>query len=354
MSEQRKAKRRLSDINFEKDGSHLALVHKVQGGAASGYSTLVMKATDKYSPEFIEKASQVKVTLSLPDFLEKFFHVWGENAELLATLFGYEPNEDENDEYSTQTFWSWYREKAMERETVDSWGDPITRPSSQDRKEWIEDQLQGIEILKSATLAKGSADFINSLTEEQYLGLLKDQQFIEKSFKLQEVKKDLDGESGGKPTKGVNPKQTKASKADTQENEMTNVTQETIEKAQYDAKEVELQKALADIQKAKEEIELFKTKEKEAVEKAREAEVIAAVVDVDASAKLFKAVKDLDAEAFKDVVDVVKALTAKVDESEMFKEKGSKESGEKVSKAAAQANPVAAALQARLAAAQQQ
>ena len=112
---------------------------------------------------------------------------------------------------------------------------------------------------------------------------------------------------------------------------------ETIEKAQYDAKEVELQKALADIQKAKEEIELFKAKEKEAVEKAREAEVVAAVVDVDASAKLFKAVKDLDAEAFKDVVDVVKALTAKVDESEMFKEKGSPEEGVKVAKSAVQA-----------------
>lgn len=351
MTDKVKAKRKLTDITFEHEGAHLALVHKVQGGAASGYKTLVMKSVDNRSPDFIEKASQVKVTLSLPDFLEKFFHVWGEDAELLATLFGYEPSEDESEEYSTQSFWSWYREKAMEHGAVDSWGDPITRPTSQDRKEWVEDQLQGIEILKSATLAKGSADFINSLTEDQYLNLLKDQQFIEKSFKLQEVKKDLDGESGGKPTKGANPKQTKASKADTQENEMT---QETIEKAQYDAKEVELQKALADIQKAKEEIELFKAKEKEAVEKAREAEVVAAVVDVDASAKLFKAVKDLDAEAFKDVVDVVKALTAKVDESEMFKEKGSKESGEKVSKAAAQANPVAAALQARLAAAQQQ
>ena len=334
MTDKVKAKRKLTDITFEHEGAHLALVHKAQGGAASGYKTLVMKSVDNRSPEFIEKASQVKVTLSLPDFLEKFFHVWGEDAELLATLFGYEPSEDESEEYSTQSFWSWYREKAMEHGAVDSWGDPITRPTSQDRKEWVEDQLQGIEILKSATLAKGSADFINSLTEDQYLNLLKDQQFIEKSFKLQEVKKDLDGESGGKPTKGVNPKQTKASKADTQEKEMT---QETIEKAQYDAKEVELQKALADIQKAKEEIELFKAKEKEAVEKAREAEVVAAVVDVDASAKLFKAVKDLDAEAFKDVVDVVKALTAKVDESEMFKEKGSPEEGVKVAKSAVQA-----------------
>lgn len=337
MTDKVKAKRKLTDITFEHEGAHLALVHKAQGGAASGYKTLVMKSVDNRSPEFIEKASQVKVTLSLPDFLEKFFHVWGEDAELLATLFGYEPSEDDSEEYSTQSFWSWYREKAMEHGAVDSWGDPITRATSQDRKEWIEDQLQSIEILKSATLSKGSADFINSLTEEQYLGLLKDQQFIEKSFKLQEVKKDLDGESGGKPTKGVNPKQTKASKADTQENEMTNVTQETIEKAQYDAKEVELQKALADIQKAKKEIELFKAKEKEAVEKAREAEVVAAVVDVDTSAKLFKAVKDLDAEAFKDVVDVVKALTAKVDESEMFKEKGSPEEGVKVAKSAVQA-----------------
>lgn len=335
MTDKVKAKRKLTDITFEHEGAHLALVHKAQGGAASGYKTLVMKSVDNRSPEFIEKASQVKVTLSLPDFLEKFFHVWGEDAELLATMFGYEPSEDESDdEYSTQSFWSWYREKAMEHGAVDSWGDPLTRPTSQDRKDWIEDQLQGIEILKSATLSKGSADFISSLSEEQYLGLLKDQQFIEKSFKLQEVKKDLDGESGGKPTKGVNPKQTKASKADTQEKEMT---QETIEKAQYDAKEVELQKALADIQKAKEEIELFKAKEKEAVEKAREAEVVAAVVDVDASAKLFKAVKDLDAEAFKDVVDVVKALTAKVDESEMFKEKGSPEEGVKVAKSAVQA-----------------
>ena len=64
MSEEIKAKRRLSNINFEKEGSHLALVHKMQGGSANGYKTLVMKSVDNRSPEFIEKASQVKVTLS--------------------------------------------------------------------------------------------------------------------------------------------------------------------------------------------------------------------------------------------------------------------------------------------------
>ena len=49
MTDKVKAKRKLTDINFEKEGSHLALVHKVQGGGANGRTTLVMKATDKHS-----------------------------------------------------------------------------------------------------------------------------------------------------------------------------------------------------------------------------------------------------------------------------------------------------------------
>lgn len=326
-----KAKRRLSNINFEAEGSHLALVHKVQGGAANNTKTLVMKATDKYSPEFIQKASQVKVTLSLPDFLEKFFHVWGDDAEILATLFGYTPSEDDSGEYEQENFWCWYREKAAKEGNLDYWGEPLTRATDEDRKQWLSEQLQGIEILKSATLAKGSTDFISGLTEEQYLNLLKDQEFIEKSFTKLEVKKDVNNGGG-------EPQQSKANTADTQENKMT---QETIAKAQYDAdvtaKEVELQKALADIQKAKEEIELFKAKEKASIEKARENEVKAALKEEEASAKLFKAVKELSDEAFKDVVDVVKSLSAKLDETDMFKEKGSPEAGVKVAKSTLQA-----------------
>ena len=133
---------------------------------------------------------------------------------------------------------------------------------------------------------------------------------------------------------GGKPKQTEANIADTKENTMT---QETIEKAQYDAKEVELQKALEEIQKAKEEIEAFKAKEKEAIEKAREQEVKSAVEDVEASAKLFKAVKDLEDEAFKDVVEVVKSLSQKVEDQALFKEQGSPDEGVQVQKSALQA-----------------
>ena len=100
-----KAKRKLTDITFEHEGAHLALVHKMQGGAANGYSTLVMKSLDNRSPEFIQEASQIRVTLSLPDFLEKFFHVWGDDAEVLAAMFGYVESEDDSNEYDQESFW---------------------------------------------------------------------------------------------------------------------------------------------------------------------------------------------------------------------------------------------------------
>lgn len=50
------AKRRLTDISFEHDGAHVALVGKFQGGPANGVTTLVLKATDDISEEALEKA----------------------------------------------------------------------------------------------------------------------------------------------------------------------------------------------------------------------------------------------------------------------------------------------------------
>lgn len=45
MTEKQKAKRRLTDFNFEAQGSHVALVHKEQGGPANLYTTLLTKST---------------------------------------------------------------------------------------------------------------------------------------------------------------------------------------------------------------------------------------------------------------------------------------------------------------------
>ena len=69
-----KAKRRLTEFNFESSGSHVALVHKEQGGAANKYTTILTKATDSITDQqvasqlaLIEKAklnSQIRQELS--------------------------------------------------------------------------------------------------------------------------------------------------------------------------------------------------------------------------------------------------------------------------------------------------
>ena len=343
-----KAKRKISKFNFEAEGSAVALVSASQGGAANSFKTLVIKSADKYSKEFIEKAQKVQVTMEFDDFLVKFFDMWREDAKILSSILGFSEDSSDNEEddlgvYNDDYFYEWFDEKLGD--------DRYRSPTEEDKKAWLEYRKQGITLIKSLAESDNKLEMLAALSEQDYWSVINEQKLFEKALK----QKDL---SGGEPTTpvvetGKISKKAKTAVHNQEENPMSGTNPETnVEDA------VALKKALDDqkveLQKALEAVELFKAKEKEAVEKAREAEVVAAVVDVDASAKLFKAVKDLDAEAFKDVVDVVKALTAKVDESEMFKEKGSKESGEKVSKAAAQANPVAAALQARLAAAQQQ
>lgn len=51
-----KAKRRLTDISFDHEGAHVALVGKFQGGPANGMTTLITKATDDISEEALDKA----------------------------------------------------------------------------------------------------------------------------------------------------------------------------------------------------------------------------------------------------------------------------------------------------------
>jgi len=103
---------------------------------------------------------------------------------------------------------------------------------------------------------------------------------------------------------------------------------------------VALKKALDEqavqLQKALEAVELFKQKEQEQIAKARNADLVAAVEDKEQAEKLFKAVKGLEAEDFQAVVEVVKALTAKVDANGFFVETGAK-TGEQVQKSALQA-----------------
>ena len=328
MTQQRKAKRRLSDFDFSKEGSHIALVHKDQGGAANGYETLIMKSTANFSQEFIQKVQRVKVEMELPEFLSRFYGMWyAEEAKELAKLFGWVDYSDVADKV----------EDAIE-------GERSVELIDSNPTDYVKTKLQDLDNLVSVAKASTKdgvvdtallANALASLTEEQYLMLLEDQASVEKALK-----------SGGKkPNKKVVDKEQpivkEADKAvHKEEKQMTEKVAEqevdVVAKAQYD----EIQKAFKEqeeqLQKATAMLEEFKQKEKEQIQKAREATLLAAVESKDTAEKLFKAVGELEQEHFDIVVEVVKALAAKVTDTDMFKEVGSQQEGEQVHKSTVQ------------------
>ena len=318
-TKKRVAKRRLTNIDFSQEGSHLALVHKDQGGSANGYSTLIMKATGKYSEEFLKKAAQVQVTLSFEEFLRKFFGLWYEDAKVLASVLGMqdEPVEDEDE--------NWYQD-------------------------YIEEQVEKFEILKSAHESENKFEFLSQLSEDDYLTVLQNQEKIEKA--MASIQSDGGGVEPTKPVTKVTTKTKKATKAvhTQEEDSMSGKAPEMIEKSQYEEVLKQQQETQELLQKALASVAEFEKKEKEAVAKARKADLLAAVEVEEVAETLFKAVGELEAEQFDAVVEVVKALNAKVEKQGFFEEQGSAAEGQQDQNV----SPVAKALRTRLTKSEQQ
>lgn len=300
-----KAKRKLSDITFEKEGCHIALTHKSQGYSANGKPyALIMKSK---SQEFIEKIQQVRVTMELPDFLEKFFSIWGSDAQVLAKLMGYEREEfDGSDE-----------------------------PQSYD--DWINERVEGIEILKSLKESENPSIAIVAMDEKDILTVLKAQAQLEPFLNQPE------GEPSGKQL----------------EKNMPNPNTEMVEKSalvdlqkSLDDKVVELAKANADLETAKVELEkaIAKNAEYEAEKakakvEARKAALKDAVADDAKVDVLFKSLSVASDEDFAATVETLKGLRAAQENSELFKEAGAA-AGEQTS---ATETPIQKALKAELA-----
>lgn len=82
MTDNKSAVRRFLDISFDDPTAHVALVSKEQGGPANGYTTLVTKAIQQPAPE-------VSVDMTMESFLTYFFDMWRDDAQALAKLLGY-------------------------------------------------------------------------------------------------------------------------------------------------------------------------------------------------------------------------------------------------------------------------
>lgn len=381
MATQRKAKRKLSDISFEKEGAHVALTSKTQGGPANGHDYALVLKANNFSEEFVQKMQQVKVTMELPEFLRKFFGMYGDDCEILAKMMGYE-KPDMQDEVEKESY-----------------------------EDYIQSKMEAFEILKSANEADSLADVLSTLDETEYLAMLNDQERIEKAFaELEKAYKPKVGDmvswnsSGGRATGKVtrivrdgsmsvpntsftlngtedNPAVmiklyrdgeptdvmvghkagtlSKVQKSLTQESEPAAFAQgndtstnagveniegvsasvnkeelektkmedevkvETVEKAQFELVQKALDEQKVQLQKAMETIAVFEAEKKEAINKAKTQRVQAIVKDESKVQAIAKAALALESEDdFTAFLDAMQSMVATAEASELFVEKG--------------------------------
>lgn len=316
MATQRKAKRKLSDISFEKEGAHVALTSKQQGGPANTHDYALVLKANKFSEEFVQKMQQVRVTMELPDFLRKFFSVYYEDAEVLARMMGYEKPE-------------------MTEEV-----------KTQDYEDYIQSKLEAFEILKSANDSESLSEVLSELDENEYLAMLNDQERLEKALvdiekatKESEPAASADGtdtstNAGVENIEGVS---TSVNKEELEKTKMEDeVKVETVEKAQFELVQKALDEQKVQLQKAMETIAQFEAEKKEAINKAKTEKVKAIVKDESKVEAIAKAALSLESEDdFTAFLAAMEAMMTTVEKSEMFVEKGASTQEETVVKESA-------------------
>jgi hypothetical protein len=378
----RKTKRKLSDIDFSGEGSHIALVSKQQGGPASGADYKLVLKGNKFSEEFVQKMQQVRVTMELPDFLRKFFSMYGDDAEILARMMGYEYPEMPENEDVPETY-----------------------------SDYIESRMEAFEILKAANEADKLSSVLSELDEDEFLAMLNDQALIEKAFEdlekaykpktgdmvqwnssggkakgkiehvmtegtlgvpgtefsinataenpaaliriyrdgeptetlvghksstLTKIKKSLEQESAPAASADGNDTSTNAgveniegvsasvNKIELEKSKMDDELKvETVEKAQFELVQKALDEQKVQLQKALDTIAQFEAEKKEAINKAKTEKIKAVVKDESKVEAIAKAALSLESEDdFTAFVTAIEAMMATVEKSDMFVEKG--------------------------------
>lgn len=276
------AKKRLRDVTFDHEGAHLALCSKSQGAANNQDNALILKA-GQFSPELIEKAQRVQVTMELPEFLEKFFDLWYSDAQVLARLMGYKPEEEEQDTY----------------------------------EDWIDERVKSFTLLKSLHEAPSLPAALADLKEAEYSMILDDMDVIAKSIKEFESSNGVDNSTQTKVDKvePVGSKQVNKGKRMTKEVEM-------IEKAKYESIEKAMQAQAEELTKAREQLQALEKAKAEALIKSRSDSLQVVLKDEKVVEVVMKAIGAMDAENFDAVVGVFKSQAELLEKSDLFSEKG--------------------------------
>lgn len=296
-----KATRKLSNFNFDFEGAAVALVGPAVGGAANGHTTLLTKSLEGITEEQVDKATEVQVTMNIVDFLCKFYHLWYEDAIVLATAFGYDVGDAG---YS-------FDESASEYD------------------EYIQEKVDAIQVMKSLVLDKEIDDIkkaVAELSAEDYLLILKAQEQFEKNFEAATLKVEAIKKSSGIPAKGVSVSEdTKSPSVEIQKQEEDSMSEFITKAAHEEAVSKAIEVALAPVQeelkKAKEQLEVVELAKLEAVAKARKAAIAEVEKDEAAAEALYKSLEAVSDESFEVIVKSLKAKEEKLEDSDLFKQK---------------------------------
>lgn len=342
-----KPKRRLENISFDHEGAHVALVSKKQGGPANGVTTLVTKSVKDVSSEDIEKA-QVRVTMDFEDFLCKFFGMWSDDAEVLATFLGMDTDEDEATE--PQGYKSYIQNKVDQFELLKSLHDG-KELTSLDAKEFIavkksQAALEPLILaIEKATKSKNKADYAYTPDDVPSHWKLNISDARHTSGAVAALGKGFRGKKVQIPESalaGVKSKVKSAYKKFFPDNPLPEILKsnegvpnlETIEKSLHESiMQAEIEKAVSAANEKVEQlsVELKKANEKiEEISKAAEGQKmdvrkskLAAVVNPEQTEELMKAVAGMDDAGFAAVLKSLEVAAKTVEKTDLFKEKGS-------------------------------
>lgn len=312
-----KATKKLTDIDFSGKDAAVALVGKAQGGGANGFTSLIIKSA-KYTDEHVAKASKIRITMDIEEFLIRFYGFWYEDAEILARALGFDTAAEDGTE--------------KERNAM-SYEDFITS------------KVEAIEVLKSLEQAEDVNKALSDLDPEDYLAVLRSQQTLEKAFK--QIDKSLATNSKtpakavvkeeGTLTTSANAKEV-AKTAEGVPSSTTNVTEkskmtvktiehealvEMVEKSQFESVEKALKEQAVALEKALATVKQFELEKAAAIQKARTEALTAVVKETEKVEALSKGLANVESEEiFQGVIEVLKGLMTVQKNSDLFVEKG--------------------------------
>ena len=273
-----KAKRKLSEFNFESSGSHVALVHREQGGPANLYTTLLTKSTGGITDQ------QVASELALIE-KAKF------NSEVRSKL-----SQALNDKFASRYEWL-YLEDFSEDEVVFQADDGmfiVGYSLSSDEEYSFDDIARGFSyeyVRVENGQVKLSEDAQSKLSEGEYV-------LVNKALNNPET----------------NSRVIKALTAFTEKKEKM---QEEIQKA-VAAKDAEIAQLKADMAGLQEIVKAAEAAKKEALLKSREAAVGAVLKE--GAVELVKSTEALNDEAFAQIIKALGVQKAAVEQSDLMTE----------------------------------